>query len=176
MPAEEPVQAPPFVDGFAHPIPGFVLARSSRYAWDMNYLVNRQIEPLRTRVWRMILLWIGFGAVVGVSSSPSDGGIGDKIAGAVAGMMVLPWLGLALGLVGGRWKEALLGAMCGAGCGIAGGIVIGPANVALAVSICLLIGGLAGATFPIMSRVQSRVASRITGWLCRSAVQEPINP
>jgi hypothetical protein len=71
-------------------------------------------EPtLGKRVRNVVLVWLLFGVVVGAGSGPPDSGVLGLVSGMIAGMMVLPFLGAVLGLLGGHAKEALLGAACG---------------------------------------------------------------
>src|SRR5262245_48238850 len=72
------------------------------------------LPPLRVvvkRVLAMMALWMGFGTVVGSSLMPGNPvGI---LSGVIAGAIVLPWIGMFLGLMGGLVKDSLVGGVNG---------------------------------------------------------------
>src|SRR5262245_49861425 len=78
----------------SRPLSGFCLRRSG----------------LGRRVRDMALLWLGLGGLVGACTTPPGAGLIGVLAFSLAGMIVLPVLGLALGLLGGRVTDTLLGA------------------------------------------------------------------
>ncbi len=121
-------------------------------------------SSLAQRVLRMLLLWLALGALVGILTAPPGGWIG-LLAGAVAGMIVLPVLGLVLAFSGGRWTETLLGATCGLISGVVLGPIVGSVPVGTSVSLCLILGGCAGATFPPLCRFKFWLAGRLTAQL-----------
>jgi hypothetical protein len=97
-------------------------------------------------------------------------GVIALVAGAIAGMLVLPPLGALLALVGGRPDEALAGGVSGLALGTAAG-ALGPGVAAgLAVGAGLLTGALVGTTFPLLVRLTRRVA-RAAGR--RGVIQTP---
>ncbi|HBI45387.1 MAG TPA: hypothetical protein DDY78_21425 [Planctomycetales bacterium] len=104
------------------------------------------------RVRDMTLLWTALGAVVGVGSTSFKGGAIGVVSGAIAGILVLPFLGAFLGLIGGRPQETLFGALCGSLVGAAAGALGGSADLPAQATFTLLIGALIGATFPGMFR------------------------
>src|SRR5438093_484907 len=72
-----------------------------RPAGTVREAIPLDLPPLRLLVRRtrcMAALWLGFGIVVG-SGSVGGGWIGI-LSGAIAGALVLPWLGVLLGLLG----------------------------------------------------------------------------
>src|SRR5215831_8574991 len=62
---------------------------------------------------QMSLLWLGFGIVVGAVSALPDGDVVRIISGIIAGMIVFPVIGALLGVMGGRWRETLVGGVAG---------------------------------------------------------------
>jgi len=100
----------------------------------------------------MVLVWLCFGALIGPGSAPPDSGVIGTISGIIAGMLLLPFLGAALGLMGGRASESLLGGVCGALLGAA--LALASEGAILPkVNACLIAGGLVGATFPGVYRL-----------------------
>jgi hypothetical protein len=108
---------------------------------------------LGKRVLAMVGVWLLFGVVVGAGSQPGKASMIGVIAGIIAGVMVLPWLGLVLGLMGGRAQETLIGGLWALLVGAAAGLASGAADVLHWASACLVAGGLTGATFPVLYRV-----------------------
>jgi len=100
---------------------------------------------LALRVRNMVLLWLALGALIGAWTSPARGGLLDVVAGAIAGTLILTPLGAALGLLGGRHDETMIGALAGF---ILGSLAALGAGGDLAFLSCtgLLGGGLLGAT------------------------------
>jgi hypothetical protein len=78
------------------------------------------------------------------------------VANIIAGMLLLPPLGLVLGLIGGRWNESLLGGLLGLTCGMAGRLVLPGMGVTSLASFGLLFGGMMGATLPLIFRLIRR--------------------
>jgi hypothetical protein len=107
----------------------------------------------------MVGVWLLFGVVVGANSWPSEEGLVGVVAGATAGLLVLPWLGAVLGLLGGRAPEALVGGLWGLAVGAAAGLAAGEGEVLRRASAGLVGGGLVGATFPGVYRLL------LAGWL-----------
>ena len=94
----------------------------------------------------MSFLWLFFGALLGSLSTPPRPGVAGVIIGAIAGMIVLPFIGAVLGLLGGKWRQTLAGGLIGLAVGVLAGLVKGE-MVAPAANMGLLCGGLIGATF-----------------------------
>jgi hypothetical protein len=121
-----------------------------------------QAQPrlsLGRRIRDMILLWVVLGAVTGAASAPVGSGPGGIVFGIIGGILVLPWLGAVLGLIGARCPETIFGAVCGATIGTVGGVFSGPAVLCNPAGLCLILGGLVGATFPQVYHTY--------GWLVR---------
>jgi hypothetical protein len=110
----------------------------------------------------MALLWAGFGLVVGVSTTPLDRGTLAMVSGALAGLIVLPPLGVVLGLLGGQVKETQAGALLGLCCLGGAGWLIGSANVLYLANLGLLTGAMAGATVFGLLRTARQVAAVLT--------------
>jgi hypothetical protein len=100
----------------------------------------------------MVLVWLLLGALVGPGCAPPDSGVVGIISGILAGLLVLPFLGVPLGLLGGRARESLLGGVCGLLVGTAVGL-LGEGAILAKVNPCLIAGGLVGATLPGMCRL-----------------------
>jgi hypothetical protein len=101
----------------------------------------------------MTLLWLAFGALVGAGTAPPGAGTIGILSGAIAGMLVLPLLGTALGLMGGQFREALAGGLCGLAVGVAVAAFSTAAPWRFGADFGLLVGGLVGATFPRICRL-----------------------
>src|SRR5262249_25357369 len=108
---------------------------------------------LGKRVRNMTLLWLAFGALVGAGSMPPEAGTIGLLSGAIAGMLLLPFLGSVLGLMGGQCLETLAGALWGLMVGAAAAALTADADLLLKAALGLLVGGLAGATFPGLCRL-----------------------
>jgi hypothetical protein len=131
---------------------------------------SSQLDPAMTgpayslREWgcgvlHMTLLWLGFGAVVGTLTAPPEGGIVRVIAGTVAGMIVLPFMGAFLGMIGGKWRETFWGGVAGLLLGAIVGIATGQTAWLHIANVGLIGGGLVGATFfSFLSHVRRVVA------------------
>src|SRR5262245_12432236 len=123
----------------------------------------------------MVCFWLGLGAFVGILSAPPNGGPIGFVAGAVAGMIVLPWFGAPLGLLGGRWQESLLGS----GCGLLSGILVayfnGSPQRASTASLFLLFGAIVGAALPPLCRFYLRLALHISVQMRPRRTDRPVN-
>ncbi|MCI0463023.1 MAG: hypothetical protein L0Z62_39250 [Gemmataceae bacterium] len=102
---------------------------------------------LGRRVLNMTLLWVVFGIVCGVTAQPPNDGWLRFIAGAVAGVLVLPVFGVVFGLLGAQVRPTLFGGTCGSGVGALTGLVAGVANPLIVISAGVLGGALVGGTF-----------------------------
>jgi hypothetical protein len=100
----------------------------------------------------MTRLWVLLGVVVGANTVPIGSNVIGVVSGAIAGVLLLPWLGIVLGLLGGRvWETA---------CGGGGGLLVGAGLAALSgqvpvqslANVGLLGGAMAGATAPALAR------------------------
>src|SRR5947199_10415222 len=88
-----------------------VFRMQNRFAQDLEPFPFLQ-APFRVvakRVLGMMTLWMIFGLVVGSNLMP--GNLISMLSGAIAGGIILPGLGLFLGLMGGPVKECLFGAL-----------------------------------------------------------------
>jgi hypothetical protein len=106
------------------------------------------LSPLRhlvKRVLGMMALWTLFGLIVG--STSLGGNIIGILSGAIAGAIVLPWLGMFLGLLGGPAKDSLVGGLTGALVAVIYSSLRAGAIDSYTVNICLIIGGIMGANF-----------------------------
>jgi hypothetical protein len=105
-----------------------------------------QRPALGRRLLDMTILWTLFGAIIGAGTGPDRRGTLDLVSFAIAGMIVLAPLGMVLGLIGGKWKEALIGA----GIGLAAGAMLGGLgredDLVAGANIGLIMGGIFGTT------------------------------
>jgi hypothetical protein len=123
---------------------------------------------LARRVRDMAALWLVFGALVGVGSAPTGGGAVAIVSFMIAGMMVLPLLGVVLGLLGGGVKEACIGGLCGGVVGVAVGWACGARNPLLGANLGLINGGMVGATFATVFRLANWLTNApLTLWAGR---------
>jgi hypothetical protein len=106
--------------------------------------------PLGRRVRNLILVWLGFSLLVGPASMPPETGVIGVISGVIAGVILLVPMAVVLGLIGGLWKETLVGGLWGLIIGLGASLVGGQAEVVRGASTCLIAGALAGATLPLM--------------------------
>jgi len=102
---------------------------------------------LGRRILLMSLTWLIVGAVFGLIGGLENARVSEMIASMLGGMIVLPVLGVLLGLVGGDLK----GTIIGAGGGIIACLLVGPGGLgtstALGGGFMVIFGGLIGATF-----------------------------
>jgi len=94
----------------------------------------------------MALVWGLFGIFIGMTSAPRGQGVIPVISFAVAGLIVMPGLGVVLGLLGGKVKEVVIGGVLGGVGGMSLGVVSGRLDPALLANMGLISGGIAGAT------------------------------
>jgi hypothetical protein len=123
-------------------------------------LIAFPVPPPRLwkRVLSMMLLWMVFGTFVGAVGSPFHEGAVRIAAGAIAGMLVLPPLGLVLGLLGGQVRDVLLWGSGGWVLGAMAGLLLGAEPIFLA-NVGLVMGGTFGATLGSMVRLLKWLAS-----------------
>jgi hypothetical protein len=94
----------------------------------------------------MFLTWLFLGAVIGVIAGLGKGGGFQIVCMMIGGMVVLPIVGLFLGLIGGDPKGSVTGAAGGLlGCGIIGFFGESPIQPQ-AMNLVVVFGALAGAT------------------------------
>jgi hypothetical protein len=118
----------------------------------LTHRQNKSIEAKHSkegwlrRVGYMALLWLVIGAVVGASVVRPGTGTPNLLAGVVAGMIVLGSLGILLGLIGGRWNEAAVGAASGQSIGLIAGVLGVTGGPVLLTTTGLIFGALVGST------------------------------
>jgi hypothetical protein len=116
------------------------------------------LPPLRIlvkRVLAMMALWTLFGFVVG--GSILGGNLIGILSGAIAGAIVLPWLGMFLGLMGGPAKDSLLGAVTGALVATLVSAIRSGSVDSYTFNCCLIIGGIMGANFAVLLALRKRL-------------------
>ena len=128
---------------------------------------------LPRRVLHMTALWTFFGTVMGLGMGLMEGGWIGVAAHVVAGLMIMPLLGMVLGLIGGPWRDAFLGAVSGAILGLAAGTFLGNPNPVQIGYACLLVGGMVGATFLENSRRMRRGLQYL--WMWAQGPGEPLS-
>ncbi len=74
------------------------------------------------------------------------------ISQAIAGMILLPFLGCGPALLGGTWPGTLFGGLWGLTVGTVAGTVVGCPDLSFQANFCLLVGAIIGATFLSFSR------------------------
>jgi hypothetical protein len=99
---------------------------------------------------KMMLLWAFFGTCIGAGCGPSDAGMVGIIAGMIAGVIIMPWLGLVLGLLGAEVRCTLIGGVQGTIVGLLAGVACGVTPIAYVVHSGLIGGALAGGTVPFV--------------------------
>jgi hypothetical protein len=107
----------------------------------------------------MGLLWLGFGVIVGALSAPPGSEMTGLISGAIAGMIVMPFIGALLGLMGGKWQQTLFGGVFGLSLGTVLGLSNPSSELQVVASTSLVCGALVGATFlPWLGQVRKSFA------------------
>src|SRR6516165_669304 len=76
---------------------------------------------LTKRLGGVVLVWLVGGAVVGAVATVGKGDLVALISHMIAGMLILPLVGMFLGLMGARWDESLLGCLAGFVSGLVAG-------------------------------------------------------
>ena len=104
-------------------------------------------RPLLGNAWRMMLLWIVFGAAVGLLTAPAPRDPITLVAHAIAGVIVLSPLGAVLGLLGARRRDALLTASFGGAAGLLVGLGLHRPDLGYPAAFGLIVGTLIGTTF-----------------------------
>jgi hypothetical protein len=105
------------------------------------------LRSVAVAVLQMSLLWLGFGIVVGAASALPDGDAIRIVSGIIAGMIVLPVIGALLGLIGGRWRETLIGGGAGLIVALGLGLATGQSALFAVTNVGLVSGAIVGATF-----------------------------
>jgi hypothetical protein len=119
------------------------------------------IPPFRIlvkRVLAMTALWMVFGLVVG--STLLGGNLIGVLSGAIAGGIVLPWLGMCLGLMGGPAKDSLFGAVAGSAVAMLYTSMRAGAIDSFTVNLCLVMGGIIGANFAVFLALRKRLRAK----------------
>jgi hypothetical protein len=119
------------------------------------------IRGIIRRTLCMMGIWTCFGVLIGAFDPRFSGRIG-MIAAMIAWSLILSILGMFLGLVGGSYKESMIGGILGAA--IAAVTVFAlPSDFGLAMQVIfgLLIGGIIGATFLPWLHVMLKSANMI---------------
>jgi hypothetical protein len=99
----------------------------------------------------MALLWLVFGGACGACSDPARGGnLIGLASGILAGMIVLPVLGVFLGLAGARVAPSLVGGCFGGAFAGLLGMALGALTPLYLASFGIILGGLAGGTLGAM--------------------------
>lgn len=129
------------------------------------------LPSLGRRVLHMVALWTYFAFVMGTGMGLMEGDWIGVAAHITAGLAVLPALGCILGLIGGPWREAYLGAVTGCLMGLAAASRVEKLDPIQIGYTCLLVGGLVGATFPENYRRFTRQMQRLVAQVQGSAAQ-----
>jgi hypothetical protein len=130
------------------------------------------LRAVGANVLRMTLLWLAFGPVVGVLSSPLEEGFARIVAGVIAGMIVCLPFGVFLGLIGGQWRESLVGGVAGLTLGVGVGVASGVSELMAAGNVGLVGGALVGATiFTYLGYAWKALAALRKQWTMASARQ-----
>jgi hypothetical protein len=124
------------------------------------------LRSMGVNVLRMTLLWLAFGPVVGVLSSPLEEGFTRMVAGVIAGVIVCVPFGVLLGLIGGQWRESLVGGMAGLTLGLSVGMASGFSQLMAAGNVGLVGGAMVGATvFTYLDYAWKAVAAVRKQWI-----------
>jgi hypothetical protein len=132
------------------------MASQIERAWFLSEAPRRAL-PLWKRTLHMAALWLGFGAVVGFGIGLPTGGVLPLVSNVLAGMIVLPFLGMFLALLGGRVRPTFAGGTYGALAGSAAGLLSGAGGNFSWANTGLIAGGIAGATLPAMLGAAARL-------------------
>src|SRR5437667_11384936 len=102
------------------------------------------LQQLATRtIWRRMLrlvpVWALFGSFIGITGGLGGGPIGI-ISGAIAGVIVISWLGVLLGLMGGEPKATFLSGLAGALIGLLYSVLSGYAGIIYNMNLAFMIG------------------------------------
>jgi hypothetical protein len=104
------------------------------------------------RIRDMACLWLFFGALIGACTPVArDGSLIGVVSGMLAGMIVLPFLGVGLGVAGGQVMPTLVGGSFGAVCAVLAGFAHGSESFHDPLCFGLILGGLAGGTISVIT-------------------------
>jgi hypothetical protein len=115
-------------------------------------------RSLAKRVLAMMALWMFFGVIVG--STILKGNLVGVLSGAIAGAIVLPWLGMFLGILGGSVKDSFLGGVTAVLVYLVCSAFRTGSVDSYTLNICLIIGGMMGANFAGFLAVRKRLRAR----------------
>jgi len=113
------------------------------------------VQPLLKRVLAMTILWMGFGVFVGSTMMP--GNLIGIVSGAISGAIVLPWLGMFLGLIGGPTKDSFFGGVSGLLVALLYSTWRMGSIDHFTLNLCLIIGGIIGANFATFLAIGKRL-------------------
>lgn len=113
--------------------------------------LGRWLRSWLRRGWQMMLLWTLLGALLGAGTGIQDGGILGIVSGMIAGVILLPWMGLILGLMGGDIKSSAIGAFSALVFMLACSAPRPAAEAGRLVGVAIIVGGIIGATFPLVT-------------------------
>ncbi len=103
------------------------------------------------RVRDMALLWLVFGAALGSRTDLARrGGVIGLVSGVLAGMIVMPILGVGLGLAGGQVRPTFIGALFGSAFAGTVAAVSDAANPLSFAGFGIVLGGLVGGTISLV--------------------------
>jgi hypothetical protein len=112
-------------------------------------------RELIRRMLAMAALWLLFGMVAGCILMPDS--VISLLSGAIAGAIVLPWLGLILGMLGGTVRQSLVGGLTGLLVAMFAAILSGSGFQPYNLDLCLIIGGIVGANFSLLTMMWVRL-------------------
>jgi hypothetical protein len=110
------------------------------------------------RITAMMALWTVFGIIVG--SNVLGGNLIGILSGAIAGAIVLPWLGMMLSVFGGPAKDSLLGAVAGSAVAMLYSSLRSGAIDFFSLNLCLIMGGMIGANFAFFLSLRRRMRAK----------------
>jgi hypothetical protein len=114
-------------------------------------LPSLSLGMILRRVRDMVLVWLLFGGICGACSDLARSGSWVGIvSGVLAGMIVMPFLGVFLGLAGARVRPTLIGGGLGGLLGALLATVVGSPSPTMVASFGLILGGLTGGTIGAM--------------------------
>ena len=109
---------------------------------------HRSGPNIRRRMASMTAAWLFLGTVIGIHIGwRLNAGPVAIVSHVIAGWIVFSFAGVAISLLGGRWKESLLGALCGTLVGLVAELWNWAAPPGAAFNQCLVVGAIVGATF-----------------------------
>lgn len=110
------------------------------------------VGAILRRIRDMACLWLFFGALVGACTPVArDGNLIGVVSGMLAGMIVLPFLGVGLGVAGGQVMPTLVGGTFGAVCAVGASLTQGSGSFHDPLCFGVVLGGLAGGTISVIT-------------------------